>query len=311
MAGRPLLVFILLCVVWGSTWLFIKTGLEDLPPFTFAAVRFVIAPAGLLVLMRLRRIRFPRGWQAWRFIAVTGMLTFALNYGLVFWAELHISAGLAAILYCTMPGFGLIFAHFMVREEALSWLKAVGVILSFAGVVVIFFDQVQVDDRYAFFGSAAIVLASVGTAMAATLVKLHGKTMPSLALTTGQMLVGLGPLLVLGLVLEGNPLVHNWTVQAWIAVLYLAILGSAMTFWLLNWLIKHVEVTITNLIPLGSTLVTVVLGKWFLDESLRLQTFFGGAMILVGMLISTKRRRRPPMDSVFTQPATGNLPPPG
>src|SRR2546423_11678980 len=102
------LVWLLLCGIWGSTWLFIKLGLSDLPPFTFAGIRFVIACAILFLLIAGRRIPLPRQRNDWLLLAVTGLLTFSLNYGLVFWGEQYISSGLAALLQSTMPAFGLL-----------------------------------------------------------------------------------------------------------------------------------------------------------------------------------------------------------
>src|SRR5688500_7267154 len=105
---RSKIVWLLLCLIWGSTWAFIKLGLEDLPPFTFAGIRFVIASIILYAIISARKIRLPRTRKDWTLLAVTGVLSFTLNYGLVFWGEQHVSSGLAALLQATIPVFGLI-----------------------------------------------------------------------------------------------------------------------------------------------------------------------------------------------------------
>src|SRR5437588_11289793 len=105
------IVFLLLCCIWGSTWLFIKLGLRYLPPVSFAAIRFLLASAILFAIVAARRARLPRTRREWRFIALTGVLAFAINYGLLFWGEQHISSGLAALLQATIPVFGMLFAH--------------------------------------------------------------------------------------------------------------------------------------------------------------------------------------------------------
>ena len=92
------LVWLVLCGIWGSTWLFIKLGLEDLPPITFAGIRFVISCAIIVVLIRARNISLPGRSRDWLLLAITGVLSFSLNYGLVFWGEQYISSGLAAVL---------------------------------------------------------------------------------------------------------------------------------------------------------------------------------------------------------------------
>src|SRR5438128_3691120 len=106
------LVWLVLCCIWGSTWLFIKLGLADLPPLTFAAIRFVISSIILCSLIAIRGVPLPRTRRDLLLLAVTGVLSFSLNYGLVFWGEQYISSGLAALLQSTLPAFGLIIAHF-------------------------------------------------------------------------------------------------------------------------------------------------------------------------------------------------------
>src|SRR6185369_722550 len=95
------LVWLVLCGIWGSTWLFIKLGLEDLPPFTFAAIRFIIALAIVFSIIRIRGFALPRAREDWILLAVTGILSFGFNYGLVFWGEQYITSGLAALLQAT------------------------------------------------------------------------------------------------------------------------------------------------------------------------------------------------------------------
>src|SRR5215470_12004087 len=117
------LVWLVLCGIWGSTWLFIKLGLADLPPLTFAGIRFVIACAILFFIIRFRQLRLPRVRNDWILLAAAGILSFGLNYGLVFWGEQYISSGLAALLQATLPAFGLVFAHLYLPAERLSCAK--------------------------------------------------------------------------------------------------------------------------------------------------------------------------------------------
>src|SRR5258705_8240230 len=123
------LVWLILCGIWGSTWLFIKLGLADLPPITFARNRFVIACTILFLIIRIRRIPLPRASRDWILLAVSGVLAFGFNYGLVFWGEQYITSGLAALLQATLPAFGLVFAHFHLPGERLSWTRIGGVVL--------------------------------------------------------------------------------------------------------------------------------------------------------------------------------------
>src|SRR5437016_536088 len=147
------IVWLILCCIWGSTWLFIKIGLVDLPPITFAGIRFVIAFAILVGLAQLRHARWPRRRAEWILIAISGALQFGLNYGLVFWGEQYIPSGLAAVLQSTFPVFGFVIAHFYLAQERMTLVKMLGVLLGVFGVAVIFSDQLSIAGKMALLGS--------------------------------------------------------------------------------------------------------------------------------------------------------------
>src|SRR6476660_5233595 len=169
------IVWLILCGIWGSTWLFIKLGLNDLPPVTFAGIRFVIASLVLFAFIRLRRITLPRDRSDWLFLAITGGLSFTLNYGLVFWGEQYISSGLAALLQATLPAFGLVIAHFYLPGERMTWAKIAGVVLGVLGVGVVFSNQLNIAGGKALAGSIALVLSSFFAAYSNVLVKARGQ----------------------------------------------------------------------------------------------------------------------------------------
>ena len=179
------LVWLILCGIWGSTWLFIKLGLEDLPPFTFAGIRFVIACTILFTLIRIRRLPLPTARGDWIFLAITGILAFGLNYGLVFWGEQYISSGLAALLQATIPAFGLVFAHFHLPGERLSWARIGGVVLGVCGVGVVFSNQLAVAGKQALAGCVALILSAIFAAYSNVLVKACGKQLDPAILAGG------------------------------------------------------------------------------------------------------------------------------
>ena len=156
------LVWLILCGIWGSTWLFIKLGLADLPPITFAGIRFVIACTILFSLIRIRRISLPRARADWILLASSGILSFGLNYGLVFWGEQYITSGLAALLQATLPAFGLVFAHFHLPAERLSWTKIGGFVWGLCCVGVVFSNQLRVSGSLALAGGLAARHQPVG-----------------------------------------------------------------------------------------------------------------------------------------------------
>lgn len=286
-------VFLILCGIWGSTWLFIKLGLADLPPFTFAAIRFIFASVILVILISARGVRWPRQRRDWLLIAIVGLLQFSLNYGLVFWGEQHISSGLAAVLQSTFPTFGLIIAHFYLPAERMTARKVFGVLLGFVGVAVIFSDQLTIAGEMALLGSIALVLSAFFGSYGNVLVKAYGSEIDPQVLAAGQMICGFPPLLIMGLALEGNPFRFRWTMMAVISLAYLVIVGSVIAFALYYWLVRHMAVTKTMLIALVTPVVAVVLGIVVLNEQLNWRLFAGAACIIsgIGLIVLRKRHK--------------------
>jgi drug/metabolite transporter (DMT)-like permease len=292
-SGRlPVLVWLVLALIWGSTWLFIKLGLDDLPPFTFAGIRFVVAVLILSAVVILRRRPLPRDWRDWLLIAGTGLLAFTINYGLLFWGEQRTSSGLAAILQTIIPVFGLVLAHLHLPQERITAPKLVGVVLGVFGVALIFSDQMGTEGSGAFRGSVAIVVGAFGAAYSNVLVKARGGKLDYAVLAAGQMLCGLVPLLVIGTIYEGNPLSLRWTPVALVSLFYLALVGSAVAFLLYYWLVRHMEVTKTMLIALVTPLIAVGLGMVVRGERLTWRIVAGGACIMAGIGVIVLRRMR-------------------
>ena len=284
------LVWLVLCGIWGSTWLFIKLGLEALPPITFAGIRFVISCAIIFVLIRIRNISLPGKSRDWLLLLVTGVMSFSLNYGLVFWGEQYISSGLAALLQATLPAFGLVIAHIHLPGERMTWAKTIGVVLGIVGVAVVFSNQLAIAGGKALAGCVALVLSAFFAAYSNVLVKAYGKNLEPAILAAGQMFFGLIPLMVIGLLLEGNPLAFRWTPMALVSLLYLAVVGSVIAFLLYYWLVHNMDVTKSMMIALVTPVVAVVLGMVVLGEELSWRTIVGGLMIMAGIGLIVVRK---------------------
>jgi drug/metabolite transporter (DMT)-like permease len=291
--GLGVALWVFLSLIWGSTWLFIKLGLRDLPPISFAGIRFVIAAMILLVVVAVRRPQLPSGLREWGFIAATGFLAFTMNYGLLFWGEQRTSSGLAAILQTIIPVVGMLIAHYYLPDERITPGKLVGVVLAMAGVAIIFSNQAGGRESSSLLGSAAIVIGACSVAYANVLVKAHGRHFEPSVIASGQMVFGLIPLLLVGFTLEGNPFRFHWTWLALTSLLYLALIGSAVAFLIYYWLVRHMDVTRTMLIPLVTPLIAVSLGMFVLNEEFSWRTAVGGVCIMsgIGMIVLRRIKR--------------------
>jgi drug/metabolite transporter (DMT)-like permease len=289
--NQALIVWLILCLIWGTTWIFIKLGLRDLPPITFAGLRFLVAALILWLIVFWRRRDVPRRRSDWLMMAWTGFIAFALNYGLIFWGEQYINSGLAAVLQSTIPVFGLLIAHYLVPAERITIRKMAGVALGVAGTAVIFYDQTAIEGTNALYGSLALLSSSGFMAYSNVMVKARCRHIDPATLAAGQMIFGLVPLLVLGAIWEGNPLGLQWTRQSVISLGYLALIGSALAFLLYYWLVKRIDVTKTMLISLVTPVIALLIGMLTLSETVSWQIVLGSVLILAGISLIVIERK--------------------
>lgn len=287
-------VWWLTCLLWSSVWLCIKIGVGDVPPATFASARLVIALLVLLPVVTFGRAGLPRAPRDWRLIGVTGALLLGLNYAFLYWGAQHVTSGLSAVLQAATPAFGLVFAPVLLRDdERVTTWQIGGVLLGLLGVAAIFFDQLHVTGRAAFWGCLAVTASAACVALGYVIVKRQGTHLRPIQLTTGQMLVGLVPLLLIAS-REGNPLAARWTPAAVGSLLYLALAGSVIAFGLNYWLLQRISATKLLLMSLVEPLIAIVLGALVLHEALPAGTLLGGACILASTwMVLTSPRRTP------------------
>ena len=286
-------VWLILCRIWGTTWIFIKIGLEDLPPITFAVSRFLLSAVILLPVVYFAKIPWPQTRREWQLIVLTGILQFTVNYSTVFWAEQYITSGLAAVLQAMITVFGLVLAWIFLPNERITPLKIIAVMIGIVGVGVIFLDQLWVESAMAFAGSVAIVVGAYAAAQASILVKAKAAAIDPAMILLSQMLCGLPALVIYALIAEGSPFAHNWGMRAVASVLYLSLAGTIAAFWLYYWLLARIESTKAMMISLVTPLIAVLVGNVFLGETLPPQTLIGGLLILssIGLIVFRRRVR--------------------
>lgn len=275
--------FTTLCVVWSSTWLVIKVGLTDLPPISFAALRFLIAFV-ILFAVSVGRVRLlPRNRSDWTLLAATGVMMFAINYGLLFWGELHVSSGLAAVLQAMIVIFGMFFAHWLIPAEPMRAQQVLGAVVAGGGVALICGRLFDHGGIMAFWGALGIVIGGAAAAYSNVMLKRRALDLAPAMIAAWQMVFGTVPMLVLGYAIEGNPLNFRWTGLAIFCLLYLAVIGSALTFLLLYWLLPRIPVnnlqTISLITPPGAVAFGWLLG----GETFSLWSLAGGALVLAGV----------------------------
>jgi drug/metabolite transporter (DMT)-like permease len=277
-------LYVLLCVTWGSTWLVIKVGYGGLGPFNVAALRFFVAGAVLVPFVPLLGARWPRTATERRLVVWVGLVLFAADYGLIYWGEQYIESGLTAILFATLPLITIFLAHFYVPGDRITPRKMGGTLLAFLGVVSLFADHVQLHPSKAL-PMLAIVASAVCAAAVAVVSKRHSHALHPAALNAPAMLVG-GLALAAASLAAGDGLRLPTNAGTWLAILYLAIAGSVFTFLVYFSLLRTWSVTSLSFISVFTPVVALILGVILLDERPTLSTILGAGLILSGVTLA-------------------------
>lgn len=297
--AKVVVVWILLSLFWGSTWMSIKIGLQDLSPFWLATGRLTLALIPLWWLTFQRRYALPKGRSIWALLTLTGILNFTTNHGLVFWAELHISSALAAVLFTFMPLFGMVFSHYYRRTETFTFKKLCGVVLAIIGVAAIFQNQLQAGSNLTIIACLAVLAAAIGVAFSGVLVKAHLAKIDIVVLTTIQMTAGTLPLFIAACITQPMPSPAEIPLRTWLVMAHLGLFGSAAGFLLSNWLLKTTTVSLTQLVPIFATLVAVVLGWFVLGEPITVSALIGCGLIFLGLLVVQSKSLKFPIHKSF------------
>jgi drug/metabolite transporter (DMT)-like permease len=277
------LAWLLATVLWSSTFLFIKLGLRDIPPFTFASVRLAIAAIvlGTVASMTVSRRQISR--RALVDLAATGVLLLGMNYALVFWGAQFVPSGLVAILLAATPVIALGFG-WLLGSERVTVRKAAALLTGVAGVIVIFGAEARASNAAALAGAGAVFAAAVCVAFAYVWIKTRGHALPPSAVVTVQSVAGLIPLAAIALVFEGPPTPAAWTLTSWLALLYLALAASVVAFWLNYWLLRRMDTSAMLLMGVAEVPIAVALGAIVFEERLPPGTVVGALCILAGVI---------------------------
>ena len=280
-------LYSLLVIIWSSTWVAIKFGLEDSPPLLGAGVRFALAGIVLLVFAALGRRSLRTDWVL---AAVLAIAPFAFAYGLVYWGEQHIPSGLAAVLFGVLPLYTAVLAGIFLPEEPLRGRLVFGVFVAIGGLALAFAESLELgDDDLALAGAAALALSPLGAAVGQIGQKLRAAQLDAVVLNGWGMLGGGVLLLALSAVGEtwGE---FSWTPESIGSILYLAILGSAVTFVVLTILLRYLTAQAMSFLAMLLPFGALVFGSVFYDEAITWRALAGAALVAAGLLIAQTRR---------------------
>jgi drug/metabolite transporter (DMT)-like permease len=278
----------LLVLIWSSTWVAIKIGLEDCPPLLGAGVRFAAAGLVLLAIAAVQRRPLRTDWVL---AAVLALAPFAFAYGLVYWGEQYVPSGLAAVLFGILPLYTALLGTVLLPDEPLRLPLLVGVLIGIGGLSLAFLESVELGSaEKAALGASALALAPLGAALGSISQKRRAAELDAVVLNGWAMLVG--GLLLLPL----SALSENWGDFVWSAesvgsIAYLTLFGSAIAFVTLTVLLRHISAMgisfLAMLLPFGALLF----GAALYDESITVRAVAGAVLVAAGLGIAQWSRR--------------------
>ena len=302
---KTLLAFAIIYFVWGSTFLAIRVGVREVPPFLLAALRFLVAGLVLYGWMLAQGERSPAA-RHWLSALLLAVLIFVLDYGLLFWAEQRVASGIAAVMMATIPVFMTLSEIMFLRTQRLTLRLAVALLIGIGGVTVLMSRSLNLGGAPIDpFGALALIVAAISWSAASTLTRKLSLP-PSKLMSSGtQMLVG-GVLLTLTSAALGefrNFHLSAISPTAWLSLLYLIVAGSIIAFTAYVWLIHHESPTKVGTYAYVNPVVAVLLGYLFGGEPLNVRTILGTLFVLISVVVITTMPAAKPVKTLAVEDA--------
>ena len=299
---RPIewFLLIILSIIWGGAFFFGKVAVAELPPFSIVLGRVGIAAIVLNVIVRITGYRMPRSLKIWRDFMVMGALNNMIPFSLIFWGQIHIASGLAAILNATTPLWTVTLAHFMTRDERLNTSRLTGVVLGIFGVIII----IGPDALKGFGSNVMAQLAVIGATISYALAGIFGKRfrdIPPIVTATGQLTCSTLMIIPIAVWVDKPWLISTPGVQTFGSIIALALVCTALAYIIYFRILASAGATnillVTFLIPISA----LILGAIFLGERLELRHFLGMGIIVIGLAAIDGR-----VKNFFTSPRLKN-----
>lgn len=282
---KILVIFSLICLAWGSTWGVIRLGLESLTPFISVGLRFALASILILIIMKFRNVQVQTDKVSLWLYFIMGFGSFVVPFGLVYWAEQFVPSGLSAVLFAVYPFFVVLFSYLAIPSEVIGFYRIFGIVFAFSGILTIFYDGLNLDVTSYIWGMSAIVLSGIMQAGNAVTLKKYGHHLNPLSMNFIPMLTAGISLVVIGVLVEDtSKLVFDS--KAYFTIIYLAAIGTVMTFTSYYWLLKRVSVILLSLIAFITPIIALIIGWIFFEEKLSNRVLFGSILVLIGLLFA-------------------------
>lgn len=290
MTPKEIGLLVLIALLWGGAFFFVEILVESLRPLTIVTARVGLAASLMWLLILIGRVQGPKGWAQWRAFLVIGILSSALPFCLITWAQTRIDSGIASILNATAPLFVVLIAGATLSDERLTTNKLIGVITGIAGVSVLIGPEALKDLGGSALGQLAVIGAALSYGSSAVYSRRFAKmSVPPMTVVTGQLTMATVLLLPLAIALEGSNLPSSLPLEAIASILCLAIFSTFLANVLYFRLLETAGATNSALVGFLMPVTATALGIVFLNETLSATQIAGAFLIAIGLLVMDGR----------------------
>lgn len=285
------MIFLLLGAIWSSSFMWIKIAIQEISPGMLVAFRALFGLLFGVVVISIQRVEWPRTLKAWFPLLLLGITNVAIPFFLISWGEKYIDSAVASVLDATVPLFTILIAHYLLQDDKITLPKLFGLLIGFAGVVVLMSQDLLSSSTNSLLGQAAVILASIFYAVNSVYIRKTTEAIPGIVRSAGP-LISASAMMWLATFLFERPVQMPQLGITWIALLWLGIFGSGLAFAMAYYLIHEIGPTrttmVTYLFPLGG----VILGVTFLNEKLTWQLIVGAVLIVLSLIVANWEPRQ-------------------
>lgn len=277
--------FVLLGLIWGSSFAWIKIALDEIPPATLVAWRMSLGAVGMLALLAVFRIRLPRASREILPLVVLGAINAGIPIFLISWGEQFVDSGTAAVLNSLVPIFSLVLAGVLLRTEPVTALRVGGLVLGFFGAALLASRELSLRaDASGLIGALAVVLAAISYAAGASYARHRIGRAHRYVVAAGTLVFAAIDMWILALITDGGVVVPV-EADTLLAVVWLGLLGSFVAYVLFFYLIEHIGATQTTMVTYVFPVVGLAIGAVLLREQVDARLLVGTALVIAGIVV--------------------------
>jgi len=283
---KVLFGFVIICLIWGSSWAAVKIGIESIPPLLSLGIRLTLASIILGLIVLEKHLIVPKGKKFWMLVLIMCLTSFTIPFVLIYWGQLKVGSGLASVLFATYPFWVAIVSHFLLPNEKIKPVRIIGIVIGFLGVIFIFYNGFSDISIRIFYGMSVIIMGAIIQAFGLVYLRRLGEDAHPVTLNFCSMSLSALPLFAASLIFEDySNIIFN--IQSIGAIVYLSIFCTVITFVIYFWLVKHVEAVILSLSAFITPVIAVVIGVLVMGEQITNNVYIGSALVLIGVAFAS------------------------